>query len=269
MSFEVMLTEQYSVQDSSLRLELLGRLRSFGDIPHDEITDADLSSYLWAGAKVFNPGILAWEQIEELEKHGILLWSAMAVADFRMQSSAKYFPIKSRVGETDPSKRVDNNVKIKQTLRKQFEDYLNDNGITIGDPGILVGDLIRRNLITDESVPPGVRNSPLPVSLQATTKTVNTIDLQWTKTLIPDFSGYIVYVDTVPNLKDNTRLAESTNRGVRSDIPSENIFSVNTQAQTGLRLTDLVTNTPYWIVVVVQDFNGRVSVSNEIQVVTD
>ena len=267
--FEVMFLDYYTIQDSEKRLELIGHLRGFGDVPHDELTDSQLSSFIWNAAKVFNPDILDWSEIEPIEEFGIALWAAMAVTDERMMASAKYFPIDSRVGKTDPSVRVRNNIEIKKALRQQFEDYLNDNGITIGDPGILQSELIRRDLLIDINVPADVQAAPPRSTLQLLAKTATSVDLQWVQAVISDFAQYIVYYDTNPNIVDPTRKSGDLLDHVGVREASMLLSEITDQWDNALRVTALTANTVYYFVVGVQDLNGRITFSNELVVATE
>jgi len=269
MSFEVMLLDQYSVIDSPKRLELIGRLRSMGSVPHDELPDNELSAFLFDGARLFNEEIQSFDEVKPIEEPAILLWAAMMVTDSRLLHFAKYFLIDSRVGKTDPGQSVKNNALIKKELRQQFERYLDDSQLTLGDESILQGELIRRDIVIDAMVPTDVQHTPPKTTLQLLKKTDTTIDIQWTRATVSDFYSYVVYIDTLPEIEDKTRLSSAlTNPGVREGLEPILVISQE-QWQNAARLSDLTPDTVYWIVVGTTDYNGRIAISNELQVRTD
>lgn len=267
-TFEVLALDAYAIETSSKRHELLSRLRSYADVRHDELTDEELIPYLWSGARVLNPNVTSWDGIKAIEEHAILLWASMQVTDYRMMYSSKFFPIDSRVGKTDPSQRVKNNVAIKRELRIQFEQYLEDNGIVIGDPGILVTEVVRENIVTDAVIPNSVQRGPDPLTIRLRGKTANTIDIEWDKAELGDFGAYTIYIDDEPNIEDPTQLehADAELLGVRQDVTK--VTDIYNQWARAVRINDLEPSTYYYIVVAICDRNGRTAISNELRVKT-
>lgn len=261
--YEVALIDAFSFRDSVKRKSLLSKLRGFADAKPDEIPDTDLSSYLWSGALRLHPGISSWEEIESVKEYGVLLLAAISVADFRMMASAQYFPITSRVGSTDPSVRVRSNVEIKAALMKQFDAYMEQSGISSGNE-ILVGELFKRDAIGDVLIPIDTSPSPPKLTLTLLAQTATEISIGWNNPGIADFDSYTIYMSTSPNIEDKTRYAEEFNTGVRSD--ASGVLCIPTQWDIAARLGGLTTGTTYWIVVVCQNINSKVSVSNEISV---
>lgn len=88
-------------------------------------------------------------------------------------------------------------------------------------------------------------------------------DLLWTENKEDDFSFYTLYISDKPNIADKTRMNVSPNRAVREDV--EALESISTRSDTGRRVSSLTAGS-YFFVIVTEDLNGRVSVSNEIQV---
>lgn len=260
--FETMFLDHYNIQDSTVRLGLLGDLRSIADAPHSEFTDAELATFIWNAALVFNPNVQSWDEVDPLHAHGITLWAAMSITDNRMMKSSKLFPIDSRVGKTDPSVRVKNNVLIKKALREQFEAWLNDAGVAIGDTGILQTDLYRRDALTDGMIPSDTQSFPPSVALQLLAKTTTSVRLQWTQANMTDFYAYNVYYDTNPNIEDVTRRNEQANIGARPDATL--ISEITDQWDTAVEITELTESTVHWFIIGTQDWNGRVAFSNEL-----
>ena len=263
MSYEVMLVDFFGIQDSEKRLELVARLRELAAAEHDEFPDSTLSTYLWTGARLFNTEISAWEEIKLLEEHAVLLWAGMAICDTRMSSASMTFLIDSRVGKTDPSNRVNNNISIKKAFREQFDAYINDAGISLqSDNAISEGFLVRRDMRTDRMTPDSVQHAPNVLATKIIGVGTTTLDVEWERAEITDFAAYHLYISTTPNLAYSVRNTAETNRGVREDVTLAGSFD---QLYTNAaQITGLTAGTDYWIVLAVEDYNGKIALSKEI-----
>lgn len=258
---EVALLDSYTIQDSARRSALVERLRSLAQARHDEFSDSQLSTWLWSGALIILPDIRDWDDITETMAHGITLWSSLAILDARMLTLARYFPIDSRVGKTDPSRGLEAAVNLKKELLKQWTLWCEQTGML--EDEIIQGTMYRRDWRTDLVVPASTQESPAQQVLTLHSTGTDFAIVQWTQARESDFYSYRVYRSTTAGLLDITRMAAETNPGVREDATLA--YEMFDLVDCALKITSLPAGTHYFVLVVA-DVNGRVSVSDELTV---
>lgn len=258
----VALVDSYSVLASTERSLFISCLREFASVRSNEYTDDELGK--WADRALTRLGpCYSFATLKDPEYHAAILLAAITIAEARMQASQRYFSVSSRVGSTNAGERVRNNQDVVNTLRDEFQKYIEDTGIVCGGAEtIVVGTFTKYDPRTDFTLPYSLQRGPKQPQLVVSRTGADFVDLIWSEDSDDDFMAYTIYRSLTPGIADPTRVAASVNPGVIET--AEEIEIIHNRGDTGRRIGELDPTT-HFFVVVVTDGNGRLTVSNEVQ----
>ena len=212
---------------------------------------------------------LGWDELGdarfEVHLYPIILLAWIKIALSRASRYAKEARRSGGGFSSDGTERASRNVDMVATLRSQYDTYVEEHGLDRGiDEGIIAGTLVKRSLLTGRTHPEDLQPGPPPMFISGAIDSGDVV-LAWDLPWLSDFQRYRIYRSSVSGLKDETTIAVSGNEhpGVRSD--ATHVTNLDHLYYPAYRLSGLSAGA-YYMVVVLQDINDRVSVSNEVQV---
>lgn len=175
--------------------------------------------------------------------------------------AAEGYPISVQgEGYTDKSISVKRHLEMAAEFRDKYEKLSTSLGLPFQT--INVSSLIRRKTEDESRVP---SNLVLPLAKPILTATAGTgiVLLQWTRCYAQDFATYKVYYSTTATLSDPASVTRpgAKYKGIVDTATLDQTISVG--SKNIWEVQDLTAGTLYYFVVVVENLNGLVSLSNE------
>ena len=251
------------------RAEMRQRLRTkivdntVGSYKHDdEVVDDALDEAL----RWHNPAY-SFSELPIKEEYAVLLLAWRGMCLIKASQNADFVYIGTSEGSLDKSQRVRNWGQMAEYLRQEYDGVCIDLGIGHGgdEATIFTGTLLKTGKFTDAHVPDSLQPPPVAVTLSdPSSVTTTTAVLSWTEAKIRDFYSYTIYRHTVTGLKDMTTLTTSGSKYKGVIDAATKVDTIYYKHLNTLKVTGLTTGTKYFFVIVVEDRNARIAVSNEV-----
>jgi len=264
----VELIDVSSVFGTSRLVNLTSRLVSRSRIKEQdefEISSAEASTFLEEALLRHNPDY-TWDTLPKEEEAPVILLAWKDVCMWRATQVSLQFPVEGQQGRADPSARFDNIMKLVERLGEEYDQVCEDLeiGAKVGE-SVTMGTLVSYDDLWDHITPLSIQEGPEASSLSvAALNPPDSCDLVWSENTDTDFYSYKVYADNDSGLADATTLndPDADYKGVRNG--AELLKTIKERHKTSIRISDL-TSGSWFFVVVTEDINGKVAVSDEVE----
>lgn len=244
---------------------LLSTLRTDANVSASEYTDSQMGSWLDDALAQHNR-TYTWTTLPSTEEEPVRLLAWIQVCRARASKASMYFSVSGEEGSVNKAEILQNNLQMIEQLRRDYLDICGRLGLS-GAPEVRVSDLQAVNPVIHGMVPVPVHQAPGTLTLFAENYADTTIELYWTEaTPRSTFVRYRLFMGTVAGLQDMSTLTSDTPQtyqGVDNDKVTW-IGDFTSIEQTRVRITGLTAGVTYYFVVVLEDINSRISVSNEV-----
>jgi len=219
----------------------------------------------WVNAALYQHNALyTFDTLPTAEVDCVVFLAWIKACYSRASKATQYYSIGGKEGSINKAEIVNNNLSLIPQLREEYVTLCHRLGVD-PSPAIIVSDVTKFDVGSHGMTPVGAHMPPKTSVLTATGYTGTTVDLAWTEAQPKDtFLRYRIFYGTSAGLQDMTTLGDlnALYYGV-SATKATLLKTYDEKWRISARVTGLDAETTYYFVVVLEDVNGRFSVSNE------
>jgi len=243
---------------------LVTTLRGNASIEPSEYDDTRLQGWLNDALNQHNHRYtLGTLPTHEIDCVIFLAWIKVCYA--RASAATLFYSVSGRSGSINKAEIVRNNLDLAQVLREDYISLCQRLGVNPA-PEIVVSDVTKMDESLHAMTPVSAHTAPQVSTLSISNHTGTSVDLAWTEAIPKDtFLRYRLFFGNEAGLQDMTTLGDldTTYYGV-DNSKAQLLKTYDEIWRTSCRITGLDETLDYYFVLVVEDVNGKFSVSNEV-----
>jgi len=252
----------------SVLSSLAARLRANASIQVSEYDDTQLETWITDAIHQHNRKY-TFQTLPEYEQEAVVYLAWIKTCYARASRASMYYSVGGREGSVNKAEIVSNNIQLVSFLREEYITLCERIGVNPAAE-IIVSDVTKFDPSAHMMTPVSAHRPPAASTLYALNFTGTEVDLTWTEAKPSDtFVRYRLWVGNSPGLADLTTVGDEDAEYNGVDTSKATLLKTyDDKWRNSCRISGLSTGSAYYFIVVLEDINGRFSVSNEVSTVS-
>jgi hypothetical protein len=195
---------------------------------------------------------LTWDIIRAEDIYPVMLKYGVMLHQARASQYTEEYNVSGNEGGIDRSQVVNNSLQMSDALQREYD-------LTVNNRTIVVGDIMKFDILLDRRTPENANLPPQVPTLSATGST-GKVEFTWSELVTGNFRRVNIYLAPSSN---GTLLDSFQRTGIIEHL--QPITAIYEKWVTAYRQRNVLVG-EHLAVITVEDYNGRVAVSNEVTV---